>query len=325
MISYISPLDDKYISFRRAACLISKEHNGISPDELMENFKHALFMGEFDCAPVSQKDVGQEDVGQNHIDPHHDRNNVLNWLHMDCVMPKTELAIGGKALKIQPHRLYSMNLDSITSVLICAGGLPGSANDWDPFYDLSNVDLKEEAIYPRLAHIPLGSYPAHSQKLIGDIYLSSIKLKLWMMKHSFSLPSFLQDIDVNQTHKPVVELVPSPDEKSQTPAVQNDPARELGNAVAGEDTPQDMKQNPAQFKTASNDNHPVSKGRPRKAGWDRVEDLVHALHRADSRKLRKVLAHEAYATALSEFPENELPTVETIVRNMVKILEQRQE
>ena len=320
MISYISPLDDKYISFRRAACLISDEHNGISPDELMKNFKHALFMGEFECANIKKNDSDQKPV-----DPHHDRNNVLNWLHMDCVMPKTELAIEGKALKIQPYRLYSMNLDSITSVLICENGLPGSASDWDPFYDLSNVDLKEEAIYPRLAHIPLGSYPAHGQKLIGDIYLSRIKLKLWMMKHSFALPSFLLDIDVNQTHRPEIELVPSPDETLQTPAVQPDPAGEPENAVDEKDIPRDMKQNPAQFKTASNDNQPVSKGRPRKAGWDRVEDLVRELHRADSRKLRKILAHEAYATALSEFPENELPTVETIVRNMVKILEQRQE
>jgi len=319
MISYISPLDPNYISFRRAACLISDEHRGVSPDELMDNFKHALFKGDFECANIDPRKVFPNDVN-----PHHDRHNALNWLHMDYQMPPDELAISGKALKIQPHRLYGMNLDSIASILICEEALPGSASDWETFFNPPKRGHKAEVIYPRLAHIPFASYPAHGQTLIDNILISRIKLKLWMIKHNFSLPNFLQNIDINLSKKSMIKLVPSPDEEPQKPDAIITPTEDFENPAESKGAPQNLKVKPVQDKTPSNDNHPASKGRPRKAGWDKVEDLVRNLHRADSRKLKKLLAYEAYTQALSEFPENELPTVETIIRNMAKILNNKQ-
>lgn len=65
---------------------------------------------------------------------------------------------------------------------------------------------------------------------------------------------------------------------------------------------------------------PELRGRPQKRAWPRVVELVRELHRAHPDWQKKQLAFEAWTLARQEFPENELPSVGTIQRDMVAIL-----
>lgn len=65
---------------------------------------------------------------------------------------------------------------------------------------------------------------------------------------------------------------------------------------------------------------PAPRGRPQKPAWPRVVELVRELHRAHTDWQKKQLAFEAWTLARQEFPEDELPSVGTIQRDMVAIL-----
>lgn len=65
---------------------------------------------------------------------------------------------------------------------------------------------------------------------------------------------------------------------------------------------------------------PESRGRPQKPAWPRVVELVRELHRAHPNWQKRQLAFEAWALARQEFPEDALPSVGTIQRDMVAIL-----
>ncbi len=62
------------------------------------------------------------------------------------------------------------------------------------------------------------------------------------------------------------------------------------------------------------------RGRPGKAAWGRVGELVRELHAAQPKMKRSALAFEALKMAAKEFDEKELPSVETVVRKMKSIL-----
>lgn len=62
------------------------------------------------------------------------------------------------------------------------------------------------------------------------------------------------------------------------------------------------------------------RGRPQKPAWPRVVELVRELHRAHPDWQKKQLAFEAWTLARQEFPEDALPSVGTIQRDMVAIL-----
>ena len=65
---------------------------------------------------------------------------------------------------------------------------------------------------------------------------------------------------------------------------------------------------------------PEPRGRPHKPAWPRVVELVRELHCAHPEWQKKQLAFEAWALARQEFPEDALPSVGTIQRDMVAIL-----
>ena len=65
---------------------------------------------------------------------------------------------------------------------------------------------------------------------------------------------------------------------------------------------------------------PEPRGRPHKPAWPRVVELVRELHRAHPDWQKKQLAFEAWSLARQEFPEDALPSVGTIQRDMVAIL-----
>ena len=65
---------------------------------------------------------------------------------------------------------------------------------------------------------------------------------------------------------------------------------------------------------------PEPRGRPHKPAWPRVVELVRELHRTHPDWQKKQLAFEAWTLARQEFPEDALPSVGTIQRDMVAIL-----
>lgn len=65
---------------------------------------------------------------------------------------------------------------------------------------------------------------------------------------------------------------------------------------------------------------PEPRGRPHKPAWPRVVQLVRELHRTHPDWQKKQLAFEAWTLARQEFPEDALPSVGTIQRDMVAIL-----
>jgi hypothetical protein len=65
---------------------------------------------------------------------------------------------------------------------------------------------------------------------------------------------------------------------------------------------------------------PEPRGRPHKPAWPRVVELVRELHSAHPDRQKKQLAFEAWTLARKEFPEDALPSVGTIQRDMVAIL-----
>jgi hypothetical protein len=67
----------------------------------------------------------------------------------------------------------------------------------------------------------------------------------------------------------------------------------------------------------------VMRGRPRKTAWIRIRQLICDRHAAQPKLSRYVLAHDAYETAKTEFREKDLPSLETIIRQMKNILATR--
>lgn len=63
-----------------------------------------------------------------------------------------------------------------------------------------------------------------------------------------------------------------------------------------------------------------SRGRPRKTGWARIEELIHEMHAANPETPHMTLAIDACDRAAAEFPSEELPSWETVVRHMKSIL-----
>ncbi|MFZ1892976.1 MAG: hypothetical protein WAU59_02650 [Rhodoplanes sp.] len=75
--------------------------------------------------------------------------------------------------------------------------------------------------------------------------------------------------------------------------------------------------------------HPVSaedshakppRGRPRKPGWMRVEQLIREMHAANPAMPLGTLAFDACKQAATEYPKRDLPSWETVLRNMKIIL-----
>jgi hypothetical protein len=63
-----------------------------------------------------------------------------------------------------------------------------------------------------------------------------------------------------------------------------------------------------------------SRGRPRKPGWMRVEQLIREMHAANPAMPLGTLAFDACKQAAAEYPKRDLPSWETVLRNMKAIL-----
>lgn len=72
--------------------------------------------------------------------------------------------------------------------------------------------------------------------------------------------------------------------------------------------------------SAENAHAKPPRGRPRKPGWMRVEQLIREMHAANPAMPLGTLAFDACKQAAAEYPKRDLPSWETVLRNMKTIL-----
>jgi hypothetical protein len=263
MPAFISPLDVNYISLKRAALLIAREQAGIEPDEIMDMFKYALFSREFERQEIAV--LGQK--------PADDWNLPL----MRIEVPASDMTVRHLPLDSRPQEYFAFTGSSIADVLSERGALPGSPESWSGFTTFPRDAGIVTDTLTDLARIPYTAFPARAHDILGDIMLSKIKLRTWMVFKGYDLPSFLK-----RSISPVQKAAP--------------------------------------IEPTGKDARDLSRGRPGKAAWGRVGELVRELHAAHPKKKRSALAFEALKIAATEFDKKDLPSVETVVRRMKEIL-----
>ena len=139
----ISPLDDGYMRFGHVALLMAEENEQRAYEDIIDRFKRAVFAGELEPPPIFTPD----------------RDNPVNWLHMEIVIPRCELTPAQAELEPRPKRFYGVGRGTIVSVLYTSGALPGDVACWSPLFDSSAPDYSEDQVPSTLAAIPFREFP----------------------------------------------------------------------------------------------------------------------------------------------------------------------
>jgi hypothetical protein len=184
-------------------------------------------------------------------------------------------------LDAQPQEYIAVKAMTVAEILSERDALPGGADAWSDFAPFPRGAAVAEDMLHALAHIRYSAFPPRAHTILGDILLAKGKLRAWMILKGYELPSFLKNILSPAVIKPVAKPV-----ETRTDSLATDAAR----------------------------------GRPRKAGWRRIEELIREMYAADPASPRSVLAFDTHKTAATEFDEKELPSLETITRRMKTIL-----
>lgn len=72
MSDSISALDDDYVRLGSVAAIVAQERQQYAPDDVMDLFRRALFVGELDAPPFESET----------------RNDPCKWLHMEIEAPR---------------------------------------------------------------------------------------------------------------------------------------------------------------------------------------------------------------------------------------------
>ena len=181
----------------------------------------------------------------------------------------------------QPQEYFAVKGETVAEVLSEREALPGRAEEWLAFATFPrNMRTVGDALHA-LARIPYAAFPAKAHDILGNILLAKIKLRSWMEFKGYELPSFLKGAAASAQRESTLK-------------------------------PTDMR-----TEDAAAD---ASRGRPRKAGWLRVEQLIREMHAARPELSRSALAYDARLRAAAEVAEEDLPSLETIARQMKIIL-----
>lgn len=291
MLAFISPLDGDYISLKRAALLMARENPGIDAVDLMDMFKHAIFSREFDGQ-------GLRIPG---LDPDDDRNYPLLLIEA----PPAKIGFARRLPRpAKPHEYLSVTAHTVAQVLGERDMLPGPTEEWVEFIEGPPCENVTDITLEALANIPYVAFPAEAQTLLGNILLAKAKLITWMEHKGYALPAFLvepvsasEEGDVPVTPSEILNKVRSKPKAPTNPSPPK-PAPTVESASCGDDV----------------------RGRPQKAAWQRIRELVRELHAADPTRQRSLLAFDAHERAKLEFDEKDLPSVKTIIRRMKNIL-----
>ena len=210
-----------------------------------------------------------------------DRNDPNYWLHMEIEVPPCTLPPSQAALKVRPKQLYGVGRDTVASVLLTTDALPGARADWERVFDFGAPDYSAEGAYSALVAIPFRNFSKRGRQELEAIIAPKAKLALWFERRGWPTPRFLRKAAEKQRGMDVVQAIGS--------------------------------------ETAAADERPS--GRPQKPAWPRLGELVRQLASEHPDWQKKRLAFEARSRAAKEFSESELPSVATIQRNMVELLD----
>jgi hypothetical protein len=173
----ISPLDDGYMRLGHVAMLMAEENEHRAYEDIMDRFKRAVFAGELEPPRIFTPD----------------RDNPVNWLHMEIVIPPFELTRAQAELQPQPKRFYGVGRETIVSVLYTSDALPGKAEQWSELIDpRGRICTPDEA--PRvLAAIPFREFPDRGRLAFEALVIPRGKLTAWLEAQGERLPAFLAD------------------------------------------------------------------------------------------------------------------------------------
>jgi hypothetical protein len=155
--------DDGLLRLGRAAELISNDYVAITPDDMMEVFKRAIFAG----------DLTRENAD----------------LHMEITVPRCTLPPMVAAMAVIPRALYAVNRSTVASVSLCANALPGKRNDWERLFDDCDPDHDDKLPYSTLATIPFRDYPEIGRRELEMLLVQTSRLSEWLaVRQSTSSP-----------------------------------------------------------------------------------------------------------------------------------------
>jgi hypothetical protein len=179
-------------------------------------------------------------------------------------------------------RRYGFTRDSVVRMLLRADALPTDPAVRESLFDVIAIMKGEAAGYDVLARTRFIDYPERGQRELEALMVRrSVLASFLRRRYRVSWPA---DTDSNQP--PVLDLPPA-----------NENFRRL-------------IRKPAELR-----------GRPCKIAWPRVVELARHVAREHPDWQRKRIAFEAWSCARDEFNESELPSVATIQRSMVEILD----
>jgi hypothetical protein len=185
-------------------------------------------------------------------------------------------------LKPRPKQLYGVNRGTVASVLLTTEVLPGDHAEWERVFDVGEGDYGQENGFYAIAAIPFRDFPEHGRQELEAIIAPKAKLALWFERCGQPLPAFLAR-----------------------------PAKKLGGSDAKNGSRSSSGEVPGVRPS----------GRPQKSAWPRIVRLVRELANEHPDWQKKRLAFEAWSRAKKEFSGNDLPSVATIQRSMVEILD----
>lgn len=220
------------------------------------------------------------------------RDEDANWMmHMRIEKPLPDEATKALDPEKRPQAFYAVGATTVMEILDVRRALPVDSGP-TPRGRREYIEVSEYGkTLNALASTTFSAFPEAGRTIIGDIMMSRTHLRRWMLDHGHRLPKFL---------------------------VTGEPERMLHQPVDGE--PHETGNGAINGKTDDAASSDVERGRPPKAAWDRIYELVRDLHTKHPQMKRSSLAFEARREALKEFDEIHLPSLTTIERRMKEII-----
>jgi hypothetical protein len=173
----ISPLDEGYLRLGHIAMLMAEENKHRAYDDIMDRFKRAVFAGELDPPHIFTSD----------------RDDPVNWLHMEIVVPRCELTPAQAELELRPKRFYGVGRETLVNVLFTTGALPGESARWSPLLDSFAPGYSPDQAPSALAAIPFREFPDRGRMDREALVVPKAKFAAWFKAQGEMPQSFLVD------------------------------------------------------------------------------------------------------------------------------------
>ena len=171
----ISPLDKGYMRLGHIAMLMAEENEHRAYEDIMDRFKRAVFGGELEPPHIFTPD----------------RDDPVNWLHMEIVVPRCELTPAQAELELRPKRFYGVGCGTIVNVLFTTGALPGEAARWSPLLDSFARGNSPDQAPSALAAIPFREFPDRGRLEMEALVVPKAKFAGWFKAQGEIPPLFL--------------------------------------------------------------------------------------------------------------------------------------